>query len=268
MPGTSFRSLIALALALTLACGALLAACGDDDGDGSGDGAASPLDAACVDGAERLTELTTEQGAPFVLADAREYLPEQIAIEEDVLAELEDAGAPKGRQAEFDEWTDTRAQRIESLEQQLARAEAKDVNGYKQVENETEALEERGYRQAAALELMACAGELSSEQAAELEVTIMDIFTTGDPAHCTEDYTENYVERQAGTDGLCEQLERTQQQASDVEIHSLHGVEDVNGVAVITLTGTDEEPATFRVNFIRDEDRWKLDSHFQVAPPK
>ncbi len=264
---------VLVAAALLGVGGGTLAACGDGDEESAPEGFVAEADAACTDGAERLAEHTTDLGAPLEPTQSKDYLPEQIEISEEVLAGLEDAGDEADQEAARP-LIENHGKQVDTLDELLRRAETIDINvpdqihRFHRVEDEYDALAAEGRRIAADLDLMACAGELSPDQADELEATITDIFTRGDPAHCTEDYTDNYVERQAGPDGLCEELERTLEQAKSVEIVSKYGVDDISASALIVLPPIADEPErAVLVNFIREDDRWKLDSTFDVPLP-
>jgi hypothetical protein len=244
----------------------LLAACGDDDeGSGSEDFLAE-ADAACIDGGKRINELYAEEGIPQSFDEDVDLLGKRLPLSEQGVEEASALEPPDDLADEYDEYLAERETFVDLLRQQLEAGEAGNEAQYQsfgpQLDESSDAIDQS----AEEVGLEACAQILPEDQVEDVRAVIDDTATTGDPAHCTEDYTENYVEGNGGLE-RCETGENDPaNQAESVEISDVKGLEDVYATASVVPTGGPGDGQELIVELVFEEDRWKIDAIFPVQP--
>jgi hypothetical protein len=220
---------------------------------------AAELDDVCLPNRRRVVDLFEQRGNPRNLPEYAAIFPERIAIASDRQKELSEIDPPEKLTADFRKLIEGGAAELAAFEALLAAAEANDEkafgNAVAQSDQALVVITDAG----AALGSYACAGELPSDQDAELRATIEDIRLNADPAHCTEDYTSDFVEELGGQEA-CEQSEKPAIEADSVEIGDIGGVDHIDALVDVTVHGGSRDGETATELYIYQEGRWKLDA--------
>jgi hypothetical protein len=257
---TSAALLAAATMMLMAACG------GDDDGDSTEDFAAE-ADALCIETAEEVTALFNEEGIPQSFEEDVALLAKRLPIGEELLAEASDLDPPEDIADEYEAYLAELEENVALRNDALDAGEAGDESSYQSYLPRFEAQGDAIDAAAEASGLEACAGILPEDQVADVEAVIQDTATTGDPAHCTEDYTANFVESQGGPEA-CEQGERDPaNQADSVAVTEVKGVDEVTARAEVTITGGPLDGDDAFVELIFEDGRWKVDALFPAVAP-
>ena len=156
----------------------------------------------------------------------------------DILADLEELDPPKKLRAGYEDYLDARQERITLDEEFLEVAATGDEAALQESGPDYEANFERRRETARAIGLTACAFDLSKREAKKVRAIIKETFLQGDPAFCTEKYTEIFVEKVVGGLERCEADEGNPELAyDDVEFRDVFGVDKVAATARITVSG-------------------------------
>jgi hypothetical protein len=167
--------------------------------------------------------------------------------------------APDELSDQYDEYLAARGAFLDVLHQTQQAGEAGDEAEFQrlnaQLEERSDAIDVAGEK----VGLKACAQVLPEDQVADVRAVIEDTATTGDPAHCTEDYTDNFVEASGGPEG-CEAGEKDPaNQADSVDISEVKGVDEVYARAVVTPSGGPADGQELIVELVFEDGRWKVD---------
>ena len=222
------RSTRALAIA-AIAIGALFATNAAVAGAASAGKFRKAADKICTASAKEVEGANQEHGPP-------QSLQEDVALTEDLIPIFRDANAqlkrlqpPKKLRADFKEYLDLRAERIQIDEEfvelgtQGAEQAALDEN-FAQLQDVRLQYEEVGVD----LGFYACGERLSKKEEAKVRDTVTETFTTANPDFCTELYTEQFVEVFVGGLDACIASENDPANASSsIDIESVKGIDKV-----------------------------------------
>jgi hypothetical protein len=156
----------------------------------------------------------------------------------EMLAAFEELNPPKKLRAGYEDYLELRREKITLDEEFLEIAATGDEAALQEGGSDYQANFERRREAARAIGLTACANDLSKREAKKVRAIVQETFLEGDPAFCTEKYTEVFVEKVLGGLEQCEAEEgNTANAASDVEFRDIFGVDKVAATARITVSG-------------------------------
>lgn len=256
------RFIAALAVAPVL----VLAACGDDDDRSANEEFIAEADAGCVETSRESNELYAKEGLPASFEEDVELLEKRLPISEEGVERASTVEPPEELADDYDEYLAERETFIDLLRQQLQVGQAGDEAAYIEfrgrLEDSSDVIDEAGRW----VGLGACAQVLPEEQAEDVRAVIEDTATTGDPAHCTEDYTENYVEAGGGLEQCKSGESEAENQAESVEISDVKGVDEVYAIATAMPTGGSADGQELLVELVFEDGRWKIDAITPLSP--
>jgi hypothetical protein len=252
-------------VAATIVAFGSLSACGDDDGGGAEDFIAD-ADEICKTEVQEINRLFAELGNPTGPEELAILLEDRIPISEQAISDLRELEPPEESSDDFESFLSDFEERNELLREQQRAASQADQPAVERTDAEIRDVDRRSVQLAEKIGFEACANKLPEEEQDEVEAVLNDITTTGDPAHCTEDYTENLVES-AGSLEDCRRAESDQAaQADSVEIGPIGGVSETSANAEVTFRGGANDGKTLTHFLVFEDGRWKLDGVVEVPP--
>lgn len=119
-----------------------------------------------------------------------------------------------------------------------------------------------------ALVLAACGGGGSSDES-KIEEVIEASATANDPAACTKDQTQKFLEQTTQESGKgavksCEEEAKKEENAESVEISNVE-VEGSAATADVALTGSTLNGQTVEVELVKQGDQWKVNEFVGFA---
>lgn len=262
------RSTRALAIA-AIAIGALLATNAAVAGAASAGKFRKAADKICTASVKEVEDTIREQGLPQSPEEDAALTEDLIPLFRDANARLEKLKPPKKLRADFQEYLDLRAQRIEIDEEfvelgtQGAEQAALDEN-FAQLREVRSQYEESGVD----LGFYACGERLSKKEEAKVRDTVTETFTTGNPDFCTELYTEQFVEVAAGGLEACIASESDPANASSsIDIELVKGVDKVRAIVVFTPADGPNGSQPGEVQLVYEDGVYKRNA-LAAAPPE
>ncbi len=257
-----FKHLVLESAAVSLLA---LAACGGDGADT--EDFIAEADQICTEAERERVDIAL--GRPILKTSEQEaaVLREIVPVhqrEHDDLAALE---PPEDASTEYSDFLAARADVVAAGEERRALAErGAPAEERLAASDRAEAANDRADEPAAAIGLEACAHRLPPEQVEEITANTEDVFTSEDPAVCTELLTDVFLER---FDQTLEQCKRQQQKERGTELIELSDVEGIAGVSATARMeaqgGPRVAPPT-EVTYVYQDGTWKL-TNFTEAPP-
>jgi hypothetical protein len=238
-----------------------LAACGGDGGGSENDDFIAEADAACTDSTREINELYAQEGTPQSFEEAVALGAKRLPISEEAVEKVSAIEAPDDLADDFDEYLAQREQYLDLLRQQQQAGEAGDQASFDQLNAELGETSDAADAAGEQVGLEACALVLPEDQVDEVTAVVEDTATTGDPAHCTEDYTENYVESSGGR-AACEEGEQDpNNQLDSIEVTEVKGVDEVYAFVIATATGGPIDGSQeVQIDLVFEDGRWKIDA--------
>jgi hypothetical protein len=244
----------------------VLSACGDDDGGGDTDAFIAEADELCTTESREVNRLFAERGNPQSPEELAALLEERIPLTEQTVTELRELEPPEESSDDFDSFTSSLEERNELLREQQQAASRGDEPTVQRTDAEIRDVDQRTGEVAEEIGFEACAGRLPEEEQEEVRAVLEDVTTTGDPAHCTEDYTETFVEGGGGLEA-CRKGESDQAaQADSVEIGEISGVSQTSATAEVTFSGGANDGKTLVHFMVYEDGRWKVDGAVEASP--
>lgn len=241
-----------------------LAACGGDDEGSDKEDFIAEADAACIETSEEINELYAEEGLPQSFEEDVDLLAQRLPISEEGTETASTFEPPEDLADDYDEYLAARESFVDLLRQQLEVGESGDEGQFQsfgpRLKEQADTIDAAGEE----VGLQACAQVLPEDQAGDVRAVIEDTATTGDPAHCTEDYTENFVESSGGPEECRKGEEDPANQADSVEISDVKGVDETYARGEVVPSGGPADGRTLIVELVFEDDRWKVDAVFPV----
>jgi hypothetical protein len=215
-------------------------------------------DKICTALAEDYVEVTQRNGLPQSLEEEAAGVEEVIPLFKDAQEKLAKLKPPKNLKADYKEYLSLREDRIANDEAFLESAANNDqaaiqenVAALSATRSQYEALGED-------LGFYACAERLHKKEAQKVRDVVEETWTNGDPAFCTEKYTEEFVEVYAGGPDGCVAAESDPANAvSSIDIEFVKGVDKVRATVRFTPSDGPDAGRTLETDLIYEDGIYK-----------
>jgi hypothetical protein len=257
----------ALAIA-PIAIGALFATNAAVAGAASAGTFRKAADKICTASAKEVEGAFQEHGVP-------QSLQEDVALTESLIPLFRDADArlkrlkpPKKLRADFQEYLDLRAERIQ-LDEEFVELGTQGAAQTALDENFAQLQEVRSQYQEVGVDLgfYACGERLSRKEAEKVRDTVTETFTTGNPDFCTEMYTEQFVDFVGGLEACIASENDPANVSSSIDIESVNGVDKVRAIVRFTPADGPNAGQPGEVGLTYEDGVYKR-STLSAAPPE
>lgn len=245
-----------------------LAACGGGD-DGDTEDFVAQADQICAGGTADVVELATEQGVPQSAEEDAAQTEQRVALQRDTTERLQALEAPDDAAADYDDFLSAR-EGVSANEEQYGELAKQGVPledpkvqqldaAYYGLLDEADAAAER-------VGLQDCARQLPTDVEQQVGSEVEETLETGDPAFCTEKYTESFVQEAYGGLEECEKSESAPGDADPVTIEDVGGVEGVSAFVRFVPERGPEQGNLAQVNLVYEDGTYKRDSIVPIPP--
>ena len=217
-------------------------------------------DKICTSVAKELANYDLENA--YAGLDAQEALDRtRFAVDAYTAAadRLERLEPPKKLASDFEQFVFLRRERLRIDEEALDAIREENQEAHRALgpryDGNTEAQRQVGKD----LGFKACAQRLSGRERSKVEAILEETFLEGDPAFCTEKYTEAFVKVIGGLETCETEEQNPANAAASIEFEDMRGIDKVFASAVINLDGA-AGPATLRVDLLYDDGVYKRDN--------
>jgi hypothetical protein len=192
----------------------------------------------------------------------------RLPVQEDVLEGLQALKPPKKARASFEEFLEIKERRLEVNQQYVDAVAAGDQAGIADSRAENSDLDDQENAAAADAGLFACAERLRPKTERKIREFVEDTWTHGDPAFCTERYTEQYVESFYASLEECEAFESDATEATlaeSLDITAVEGVAKARVTVHFTVNGGESDGQSFQEIVVYEDGQYKRQGIFQAS---
>jgi hypothetical protein len=249
-----------------------LSTCAGKAAPATSDDVASAANAACIERAEMIRDQFNEVDNPTTVQDFADLLPDRIRIEQQAVDKLDAIDVPAGGKPanvpqRYDAFVADERRVVAGYKAALGVANRADTAAFQRANQAVDQLELTAAQAASGLGLSDCANTLPADQIADVKAAIENIWLHADAAHCTDDYTSQFVDDIGGQDA-CEKSELPAGEADSVDIATdIHGNSEVTANAAIVIHGGTHDGEQDQVFFEFVDGRWKLDQLVVTKAP-
>jgi hypothetical protein len=249
------RPLGAAAVAVLIACLALLSACG------GGEDFASKADAVCTEQAIRVNGVLGDGGTPTSGPEAAAQAAKLVPIERDGVSGLRAIETPSDAAGAFKDFLGGRELALRLTERRERAAMHGAGVAYAAINERRDRVVNKADADARRAGLLACAERLSGSQVRAVEAAIIKAATSSDPLLCSESFTANFVRSQFGGPGECRRRQKDSGSAAEsVDIGGVRGIDGVYALAVIVPRGGGSGGQRLQIGMLYEDGAYRADS--------
>lgn len=241
-----------------------LVACGDD-GDDSSEGTdfVSEANSLCAQQAEGFRDVALDVGYEFEPEQQIEGGEGRVAVRAEILPQLEALEAPAEQAEQYDSMLEKRNEVADLAEQGLEALKSKDDAEFAKLSEQASAAGDAAEKDASALGLVNCAGELPEDDAQAAEDVVREFATTADPeTSCNTDalVLQIFIDEGLGGQEKCEQAQEkiSDELPSDVKVSKVEGVDDVTANLEFEDVGGKFDGIPSRATLYYMDGSWKI----------